>query len=229
MRVLIDTVTGRADGGPVDDERLRTLYAAPRLPWVRANMVQTVDGAGTGPDGRTGSINNAADKRVFDTLRALADAVVVGAGTARAEGYGPVEVPIVLVSRQGEVPEKLREAAPGSVLMVTCAAAPALSSTTELLGTDHVLVLGEESVDLGAVRGALADRGLRHLLCEGGPRLLSGLVAAGAVDELCMTLVPGLVGGDHPRIVSGPDVERSLDLGVLLEEGGTLLGRWFLT
>lgn len=226
MRVLIDRLTGLEPDGEVDDDRLRELYAVPRLPWMRANMVQTVDGAATGADGRTGSINNDADKRVFDTLRALADAVVVGAGTARAEGYGPTAVPTVLVSGRGEVPERLRTAPSGLVVMVTCAEAPALAETTGLLGEDNVLVLGQEVVDLGSVKDALVERGHGNLLCEGGPQLLTGLLDAGAVDELCVTVVPRLVGGEHPRITEGPGLGGSLELGVLLEEGGTLLGRW---
>ena len=228
MRVLIDRLTGLGLQGELDDAQLREAYAVPRLPWMRANMVQTVDGAATGPNGRSGSINNAPDKRVFDTLRALADAVVVGAGTARAEGYGPAAVPVMLVSRAGEVPALLRDAPAGKVLMATCAASPALEETIDLLGDDHVLVLGEDSVDLGAVRPALAERGFRSVLCEGGPQLLAGMLAAGQVDELCATVVPGLVGGEHPRILSGPGIEQSLELGVLVEEDGTLLARWLV-
>ncbi len=91
------------------------LYAAPRQPWLRVNMVTTLDGAATGESGTSGSINNAADKRVFDTLRGLADAVIVGAGTARIERYRPAAVPIVVVSRSGDVPPTLRgaDARPG--------------------------------------------------------------------------------------------------------------------
>ena len=226
MRLLIDRLTGLAVDGDLDDDQLRAAYAVPRLPWMRVNMVQTVDGAATGPNGRTGSINNAADKRVFHLLRRSADALVVGAGTARAEGYRVAAVPMVLVSRGGEVPERLRGAPPGMVLRATCAAAPALEETTELLGADHVLVMGEDTVELAAIRAALGERGLHHLLCEGGPQLLAGMLAAGEVDELCMTLVPQLVGGEHPRITAGPDLGRPVELGVLLEEGGTLLGRW---
>ncbi|CAA9388052.1 MAG: 5-amino-6-(5-phosphoribosylamino)uracil reductase homolog [uncultured Nocardioidaceae bacterium] len=226
MRVLIDRLTGSAVDGELGDDQLRAVYAVPRLPWLRANMVQTVDGAATGANGRSGSINNAADKRVFDALRSLSDALVVGAGTARAEGYGPAAVPIVLVSRGGEVPPPLRDAPPGMVQMVTCAASPALGETRSVLGPEHVLVLGEDSVDLAGIRPALEERGFRSLLCEGGPQLLTGMLAAGAVDELCVTVVPGLLGGEHPRITSGAGVDQSLELGVLLEEDGTLLGRW---
>jgi riboflavin biosynthesis pyrimidine reductase len=228
VRLLIDRLTGAQPGAEVDDHALRSLYAVPRLPWLRANMVQTVDGAATGPNGKTGSINNPADKRVFDLLRSSADAIVVGAGTARAEGYGPVSRPIVLVSRSGSVPENLRTAPPGSVVMVTCAAAPALSKTRSLLGHDGVVVLGEDVVELGAVRPALRARGLQNLLCEGGPTLLSGLLAVGAVDELCATVVPALVGGEHPRITRGVELDVGLELGLLVEEDGTLLGRWLL-
>ena len=227
MRVLIDRSTGRDLEGDVDDALLRELYAVPRLPWLRANMVQTLDGAATGANGKTGSINNPADKRVFDLLRALADVIVVGAGTARTEGYAPTDVPTVLVSRRGVVPDRLREAPPGAVLMVTCASSPALAETTELLGPDNVIVLGQDTVELGAIRGALVDRGHQSLLCEGGPTLLTGLLDAGAVDELCVTTVPALVGGgENPRITGGPDLAADLALGVLLEEDGTLLGRW---
>lgn len=229
MQLLIDEFGGRAGGSPVSDDDLPSLYAVPRLPWLRANMVQTVDGAATGGDGRSGSINNAADKRVFDTLRAMADAVVVGAGTARAEGYGAAAVPIVLVSRRGEVPPLLRDAPSSArIHMVTCEAAPALAETRSVLGSENVLVVGESSVDLGGVRPALEERGFRHLLCEGGPSLLTGLLAAAQVDELCVTVVPSLVGGSNPRITGGPALDRSLDLGLLLEEDGTLLGRWLL-
>ena len=228
MRVLIDRLTGSSVGGQLDPEQLRELYAAPRLPWLRANMVETLDGAATGPNGRTGSINNAADKVVFDLIRSLADVIVVGAGTARAEGYEPTVVPTVLVSRVGAVPVALRTAPPGMVLMVTCSEAPALPETTDLLGRENVLVLGRETVELAAVREALLDRGHRSLLCEGGPQLLTALLAAGQVDELCVSMVPKVVGGAHPRITTGAEVDGSLELGVLLEEGGTLIGRWLV-
>ncbi len=227
MRVLVDRLTDRA--GEVEPGTLPDLYAVPRLPWLRANMVQTLDGAATGANGVTGSINNAADKQVFDTLRAESDAIVVGAGTARAEGYRPTAVPTVLVSRRGEVPERLRGAARGSVVMVTCAQAPSLAETTELLSAENVLVLGRDAVELGSLRDALVHRGHRSLLCEGGPQLLTALLEVGAVDELCLTVVPGLVGGSHSRITAGPEVDRLLELAVLLEEDGTLLGRWIST
>ena len=101
VRVLIDD---RGRTGDVTEHDLFELYSAPRTPWLRANMVTTVDGSATGPGGRSGSINNEPDHRVFATLRRLADVVLVGAGTAAAEGYGPAERPLVLVTRRGQLP-----------------------------------------------------------------------------------------------------------------------------
>ncbi len=212
----------------VDDAELATWYAAPRSPWLRVNMVSTVDGAATGDSGKSGSINNAADKQVFALLRELCDAVVVGAGTARTEGYRPADRPIVLVSRSAAIPETLRDAPSGSVLLATCSAAPGLAEAQALLGADNVLVLGSHRVDLGELRRRLVERDLAQLLCEGGPRLLRDLLASHVVDELCATVVPRVVGGLHPRITDGAPLDVPLRLHGLLEHESTLLARWFV-
>ena len=211
------------------DADLDALYAAPSRPWLRVNMISTVDGAASGPDGRSGGINNAADKRVFDTLRRICDAVVVGAGTARDEGYRDVSKPIVLVSRRGEVPELLRGAPPGSVRLATLANAEHLEESRAILGAEHVHVLGEDRVDLAELKSTLAGLGLTNLLSEGGPQLLRELLSQGVVDELDLTIVPRLLGGEYLRITRGPPVDVPLSLALLLEDEGTLLARWTST
>ena len=210
--------------GPEGD--LRGVYAAPETPWLRVNMVSTVDGAATGESGLTASINNEPDQRVFRLLRELADCVVVGAGTARTEGYPPLDVPLVVVSRSGRVPEALRDAEPGRVLLATCSHAPGLDEARAILGEAHVLVLGSHRVDLAQLKQALVDRGFREILCEGGPHLLRDLLDQGVADELDCTFVPRLVSGSHRRITDGPPVDVSLRLHTIVEEDGTLLGRW---
>ena len=211
--------------GPEGD--LRQVYAAPRTPWLRVNMVSTIDGAATGESGLTESINNEADQQVFHLLRELADCVVVGAGTARVEGYPALDVPTVVVSRSGSVPEKMRGAEPGRVLLATVGVAAGLAPARELLGDDNVLVLGSHRVDLAALKQALVDRGFSDILCEGGPRLLRDLLDQGVADELDCTFVPRLVAGTHPRITDGSPVDVALTLHALVESEGTLLGRWF--
>ena len=76
---------------------------------------------------------------------------------------------------------------------------------------------------------ALADRGLRQVLCEGGPSLMALLVASGRLDELCLTWSPLIVGGSGPRILNGAPVDASWRLAHLLEQDGTLIGRWLRT
>jgi riboflavin biosynthesis pyrimidine reductase len=213
----------------LDDRALCAHYAPLRTPWLRLNFVATTDGAVQGPDGRSKSINNSADKRVFDALRELADVIIVGAGTARAEGYRPNPKPMVIVSRSGEVPPSLREGRAGELLMATCSAAPRLAETQEVLGGDDVLVLGEYTPDLTALREELVDRGFADLLCEGGPHLTRDLLAAGVVDEVCLTVVPRLIADVHLRMTAGPPVDIGLRLHALLEDDGTLLQRWTIS
>jgi riboflavin biosynthesis pyrimidine reductase len=217
MRVLL---------GEGDD--LRTAYAAPDRPWLRVNIVSTVDGAPTGDDRTSRSINNEADHEVFDLLRDLADAVVVGAGTVRAERYAVGRKPLVVVSRSGSVPETQRSAAPGRVLMATVSSAEHLQEARDLLGDEHVLVLGSHRVDLARMKDELVVRGFRHLLSEGGPHLLRDLLDQGVADEIDTTTVPRIVGGLHTRITDGPPVDVPLSLHTLVESDGTLLARWFV-
>ena len=217
MRVLI---------GP--DAPLHEVYAAPEGTWLRANMVSTVDGASAGVTGTSTSINTAADKVVFDLLRELSDAIVVGAGTLRAEQYRPNPKPVVVVSRSGEVPAGFVGPGSGPVLLATCSAAEGLGPSTEQLGDDNVMVLGSHRVDLARMRAELVDRGYDKLLSEGGPRLLRDLLDQGCVDEVDTTIVPRVIGGTHPRILDGPPVDVPLRLHTLLEQDGTMLARWFV-
>ncbi len=82
----------------LSDDELAAAYTPSREPWLRVNFVSTVDGAAQGSDGVSKSINNDADKRVFDALRRRADCLVVGAGTLRDEGYDVPSIPLVVGS-----------------------------------------------------------------------------------------------------------------------------------
>jgi riboflavin biosynthesis pyrimidine reductase len=212
----------------LDDDALLAAYAPPRTPWLRLNFVATVDGSVHGADGTSRGINNDADHRVFDALRTLADVVVVGAGTLRDEGYRPMATPLVVVSRSAELPPTLLEGDTSRLYLATGAAARGLAEARSLLG-DRVLVLGDDAPDLTALRAALVGLGFRDLLCEGGPHLAGDLLAAGLVDELCCTIVPRLVGGPFPRIIAAPPLDVPLELHTLLQDAGTLLGRWFVS
>ncbi len=232
-------------GAELDDGALAQVYAVPpdAARWVRVNMVTTLDGSATGSDGKSGTINTPADGVVFELLRALSDVVLVGAGTVRDEGYGPLRVaerwapirarlgldealPLVVVSNHGDVPDRL-SGAEGAVF----AAVPdeLVSSLAGRFGSDHVIGCGAGRVDLGQLVDQLADLGWHRLHCEGGPSLLGSMAEAGVLDELCLTLAPRLVVGDGRRISSGVPQDLAMAPLALVEEAGTIMGRWSVT
>ena len=252
MRVLLNEVAPgvAAPGDRVDGARLARLYAYPdraaHRPWVRANFVSTLDGAVTGADGRSGSINTGADRAVFSLLRALSDVIVAGAQTARAEEYRrartapawrgarrPDQRPhpvVAVVSRSAKLPPTLLEPCDdaGEVLLLTCraAGADALARAREALGGDRVVVFDGDHVAPADALRELAGRGLHRVLCEGGPHLLHDMVAADLLDELCLTLAPRLVAGDHLRLLAGAPLDRGFAPRLVVESEGTLAGRW---
>ncbi len=214
-------------------------------PWLLADFIASADGSVT-VDGRSGPLGGPGDKAVFRALRHVADAVLVGAGTVRAEGYGPVRPPpevqeqrrsrgqaavppIVVVSRSLQLDWRSRlftgsEARP---VVLTCEAAgdEARAHAAEVA---DVVVAGDDSVDPGAGLAALAERGADIVCCEGGPTLFGDLAAAGLVDELCLSVAPTLVGGSGPRVIEGAalDPPTGLRLAHVLEEDGFLFLRY---
>ncbi len=243
-------------GSPIatgDLEALAAHYEPPAASagrqWVRASMVATVDGAAVGADGLSGSVSSPADRVVFALLRGLADAVLVGAGTARAENYGPAgehplladrraaqgrrRAPVVVqVTRSGQVHtgRGLTEPAHGGLVVLPAGDEAALSRARAAVGSDRVLLAGhvdQGGVDLGAALDLLARRGFSQVLAEGGPSLLGAVLAAGRLNELCLTTSPRLVGGDGSRITSGPAaLGGAWRPAGLLHADGTLLSRW---
>lgn len=220
----------------------------PARPWLRTNFVTTLDGAVAGSDGRSGSINTASDHYLFALMRAAADGILVGAGTARAEGYRAVDlqpwqrelrlseglspVPtLVLISRSLSLPPNLVDPADpdAAVLVVTTRSAP--SERVEQLRVAGIAVeqVGDVHVDLIAAVELLAGSGRPRLLCEGGPTLLGTLLSAGLVDEMCLSLAPSVIGGPGGRSSGGADLGADLSFRLehlLLADDGTLFSRY---
>ncbi len=256
---LLLPLADTADHGPIrippeaGETTLRSLYAYPPTgpqQWtLRANMVATIDGGAWGADHRSGSINDDADFRVFKVLRSLADVVIIGAGTARAEGYTELSRPpgldpdgrpleLAVVTRTGELPATLATATRPPFVLTGREGA---QRAGEHLPADHILTLDEgesphHRLDLRAGLRALTALGLSRMLCEGGPTLLADLLTQQLVDELCVTTTPVLVGPGPGRIVAGSTPNTgpgaagwssgSLELGHLLYSGGTTAARW---
>ncbi|MEU8691617.1 dihydrofolate reductase family protein [Streptomyces sp. NPDC048665] len=216
-------------------------------PWLRANMVSTLDGAAQ-HDGRSQPISCAADMRIFGTLRALADVVVVGAETVRQEGYRPARARAEFAAAraaagQGPAPAVAVVTASLdldlSLPLFTSPLVPTLILTGAAAAPDRVAAAGKAGarvvvagdgagIDPDRAVRALAGLGHTRLLTEGGPRLLGQFIAAGVLDEMCLTLSPMLTAGEAQRIAGGPPVAvpRRFALVSLLEEAGFLFGRY---
>jgi len=222
------------------------LYAYPDRRWLRANMVATADGAAS-LNGVTRGISSDTDRRVFALLRTLCDVILVGASTVREEKYKPARPeelwshlrdgrpptpPIAVVTRRLDLdPDSpLITAAPAHArtIVITTASAPA-AQRDQLARHAEIVIAGQDTVDLAAAVDALAERGHRRMLTEGGPRLLAQLIEAGLVNELCLTIGPLLAGPGAGRIVAGTvpgSGSWPLRLAHVLEDQGFLLCRY---
>lgn len=218
--------------------------------WLRMNFVTSLDGAAT-REGRSGGLGDPADRRLFDLLRWPADAVLLGAGTARFEGYGAMRLSddavawradaglapqptLALVSRSLDLDpaSPMFTEAPARPIVYTVASAP-VARREELAEVADVVVTGDDDADGMRIRDDLAERGLHRIHSEGGPHLFGAMLAAGAVDALHLTLAPSLEVGRagriaRPVIADAPSLPAQASLASVLRAGDELLLHYLL-
>lgn len=201
---------------------LRAL-APPHRPAVVLNMIASLDGRIT-LAGRAGGLTNRADYELFHALRGAADAVLVGAGTVRAESYGPMDQLAVIVSNSLDLSPQL------GVLRAPANRVVVVTSSQGELAPCAAQVSYLRTADLGEALGRLrAEHGVEAVVCEGGAHLNGELLPAGLVDELHLVLSPMLVGGPDPlTLVAGaaPDPPVTATPVWVLESGGWLFTRY---
>ncbi|MFN0091103.1 MAG: pyrimidine reductase family protein [Acidimicrobiales bacterium] len=215
-------------------------------PWLLVNMIASADGASS-VEGRSGGLGGPADRRAFAALRSLADVILVGAATVRAERYRPPQVAPELAAQR----RARGQAAPPQLAVVTASLdlAPDAAIFTDAdnpptlivpgAGAERarqrfaslgatILPAGAASVDLAKALSALHAGGARLVLCEGGPSLNGQLAALDLIDELCLTVAPVIAAGEAKRIAAGHPAPalRRLRLAQVLEEDSTLLLRY---
>ncbi|MEE9415842.1 MAG: pyrimidine reductase family protein [Acidimicrobiales bacterium] len=254
MRELRLTTTNPADepnhgSACLDEQDVASLYAnddrpVPNdRPWVLVNMVTSLDGA-TAIDGVSGQLGGPGDRMVFRAVRALADVIIVAAGTAVAEDYGPARLSDDLIAARtarGQAPLPTIAVVTNALsieptarifsaghrpLIITSESAPA--ERMERLGelADFV-VAGTESVDLSLAVGQLARRGHAVALVEGGPSLNGQFVSDDLFDELLLTFSPSLVAGSSKRMtVASQSNVRPMSLNRILVDGDHLFLRY---
>jgi len=217
--------------------------ALPDRPYLVLNFATTLDGRAA-IQGRSGPIGGEVDTEVLQRLRTRVDAVMIGAGTMRAERYGRMvsdpelrayrertglaHDPLgVIVSNRLELPwdAPLFTDGGGRVVIFTASAEEPPETSTPV-----TIVRYPDGVELAAaLEWLLRERGIRSVLCEGGPILHGRLREEELADELFLTIAPKLAGGEGPRILEGalPDV-LDLELVWLLESRGELFARYRL-
>ena len=216
-------------------------HARPDRPYLVLNMVASLDGKAT-IEGKTRKLGAEADRLLFHHLRTQADALMVGAGTIRTERYGrAVKSPELRAKREEEGlhPDLLTVIVSGRLNLPPDL--PVLQDPESRViiatGADHELDGTRAQIDYLRTGDDLplllarlrAERAVRSVLCEGGPTLNSYLFAAGAVDELFLSLSPKLVGGAEAlTIVAGKELlePAGAELLWLLEGEGDLFSRW---
>lgn len=196
-------------------------YPRSDRPVLRANFIASADGAAA-VDGLSAGLQGPGDKEIFDHLRMVCDALVVAAGTVRAERYDALRLtaparawresaglhpyPLMVVvsgSLDLDPAQLIFSDAPVRPIVLTRRRAPADAPIREVA---EVVACGEDEVDLAAGVRLLHGRGATQVLCEGGPALLGAMIAADLIDELCLTVAPLLAGGPAGRIAHGPPV-----------------------
>jgi riboflavin-specific deaminase-like protein len=213
-------------------------------PYTAVNMVSTLDGKAT-IDWRTRGISTDLDRELFHHLRTQADAVLVGAGTVRAERYGRITKTSELVEKraaEGVRPVALavvvsgRLDLPEDLPLLNDSEQPVVIATASdavLPGVGEQVTYERVGDDLPLLMSRLrSEHGVRSVLCEGGPTLNSFLLAAGLLDELFLTLNPKLLGGAAAlTIVAGREVVEpaELELVSLAEGASELFMRWRIT
>jgi riboflavin-specific deaminase-like protein len=216
----------------------------PGRPWVLLNMVASLDGA-IALEGRSGGLSGPGDKDLFFALRAIADLILVGAGTVRAEGYGPPKVRaewraarlargqspaprLVVCSGSLELDPSARlftEPSDAERPIIFTHAASDPSKRERLKEVADIVIAGETTIDLGV---ALRTLDAQVVCCEGGPHLNGELIAAGLVDELRLSIAPLIAGGPTSGLIAGmPLAEpQNLTLATVVEDDGFLLLRY---
>lgn len=225
MEVAIDELHSGAEIGDVAARYAADERPAPAgRPWVLLNMVASADGA-TAVDGTSGGLGSDADKAVLGAVRGVADAVLVAAGTVRAEGYGaprprasvaearrargqaPAPRLAIVTSRVDLDPAAAFFDLDPPTLVVTVEDAPA-DRLDALAGRAELVIAGRGRVDLGRALTVLGERVGPVVAAEGGPSLNAALFEADLVDEVCLTLSPAIVGGESSRLTTPALTER---------------------
>jgi len=210
--------------------RLAELYALPGVDSLRINLVATVSGSAAGGDDTSETLTNRADRKILGVIRRDSDVVLVGAASVRAEGYQlPRTAPLAIVTSTGDLGgHRLAVDPDRSPPLVLCPAAT-VETARAVLPSAKIVVVPDHAGRMSAIDivSALRSRGLRRIVCEGGPSLAAQMLDSGLVDELCLSTSPIAGGVLLPVFGSAEISSHRLELAQLLvDDTSTLYARW---
>lgn len=228
---------------PLTEQEVLQAYPWPQSRhWVRAMMVTTLDGAATGPDSLSGSVSSPADQQIFNAVRRDADAVLIGAGTLRAEQYTPMRAKPNDTARReaaGQLPAPVVVVVSGSLdlpwelpLWSESSCRPLVLTGTDAdpdnlaIARGHADVVALDEATPQAIVDTLVDRKLPRILCEGGPKLLRDLIAADLVDEADITVSPVFAGNETSPQTPSLSHVAEFRLASVLHGDATLMMRY---
>ncbi|MDQ1127270.1 riboflavin biosynthesis pyrimidine reductase [Microbacterium sp. SORGH_AS 505] len=220
---VLPTAGERVDAATPEGRRwIADRYAPPREDWVRLNMITSLTGSAVGPDGTSNTLTNRADRAILGVIRASADAIIVGAQTVRAEGYLlPRRSRLAIITGSGDLAGHRLDPDPDGpddqvlFVMPEGADAPPVERGITVV---HVPTHGGRMPATG-ILSALTERGLRHIVCEGGPMLAAQFAADDLIDEYCVTAAPHLVPTAGPFLPLRRPIDTS-PAGVLIDDDG---------
>lgn len=223
-------------------------YRPPRTPWLRLNLIASVDGSAAGADGTSDTLSNPDDRAILGVLRSLADVVLIGAQTLRAEGYLlPRRSRLAVLTGSGDLtgaeaspvsgsePDSAKSdsaepARPTVIVLGPDSAEAQARATLTAADIDFIaLDTAPEDAPAAAIR-ALRERGLASIVCEGGPSLAGQLIAADVVDEICLSTAPTIAATGLSVLGGTAATARRLELTqLLLDDASTTYARWSLS
>jgi riboflavin biosynthesis pyrimidine reductase len=226
VRVDLDAADSR--------ELLSGLYRPPRADWLRLNLIASVSGSATGSDGTSETLTNAADRKLLGVIRSLADVVLVGAASVRAEGYFvPRRAALAVVTSSGDLSgHRITSTGERGPLLVLCPATSVDKVRSTVRSADaRILAVPDTDGFLAAtdIVSALRSAGFSSIVSEGGPVLAAHLLHGGVVDELCLSTSPTLNGASIPVFGSAEFANRALRLDQLMvDDASGVYARWLI-
>ena len=215
-------------------DRLADLYRPPHHEWLRLNLIASVSGGATGSDGTSETLTNPADRKLLGVIRSLADVVLVGAASVRAEGYFvPRHAALAVVTSSGDLSgHRITATGERGPLLVLCPA-KSVKKAQSTVGSATVRIIAVDDAEgiLSApdIVGALRAEGFASIVSEGGPALAAHLLHGGVVNELCLSTSPTLNGARIPAFGSAETADRPLKLHQLMvDDASGVYARWLV-